>query len=194
VTESQRAGDVTRLLDEFHSGDRGALDRLFPLVYDELRGAARRALARERAGHALQATELVHEAFFKLAGSANTQWQGRVHFFAVASRAMRQVLVEQARRRLADKRGGGAEHVTLGDSDAALNVVPDELIALDDALERLAQLEPRLRSVVEYRYFGGLSEREIAELLEVTERTVQRDWVKARAWLYKELYPTQGTT
>lgn len=191
MTDLQPSGEVTRLLHELQAGDRGALDRLFPLVYDELRASARRALARERDAHVIQATELVHEAFFKLAGGAPIALQGRAHFFAVASRAMRQVLVEQARKRLADKRGGGVDHVTLGDSDAALDVVPEELVALDEALERLGQLEPRLRSVVEYRFFGGLSEREVAEVIGVTERTVQRDWVKARAWLYKELYPSE---
>lgn len=186
------SGQVTELLRRFQDGDRQALDQIYPLVYDELRVAARRALARERDGLTLQATELVHEAFFKLVGADGVAWQGRAHFIAIASRAIRQILVDHARRVRADKRGGGAEHVTLGDSDAALTVPAEEMVALDDALARLEELDPRLRTVVEYRFFGGLSEREIAEVLEVSERTVQRDWIKARAWLHKEIYPVSG--
>jgi RNA polymerase sigma factor (TIGR02999 family) len=183
------SGQVTELLRRFQNGDREALDQIYPLVYDELRLAARRALARERDGMTLQATELVHEAFFKLVGAEGVQWQGRAHFIAIASRAIRQILVDHARRVRAEKRGGGAEHVTLGDADAPLTVPAEEMIALDDALARLGELEPRLRTVVEYRFFGGLNEREIAEVLGVSERTVQRDWIKARAWLHKEVYP-----
>jgi RNA polymerase sigma factor (TIGR02999 family) len=182
-------GQVTKLLRRFQDGDRQALDQIYPLVYDELRMAARRALAREREGLTLQATELVHEAFFKLVGADGVQWQGRAHFIAIASRAIRQILVDHARRVRAEKRGGGAEHVTLGDADASLTVPAEEMLALDDALARLGEMEPRLRTVVEYRFFGGLSEREIAEVLGVSERTVQRDWIKARAWLHKEVYP-----
>ena len=181
-------GDVTRLLHQLRAGDREALERLYPLVYDELRRVARQALARERESHTLQATELVHEAYFKLVG-AEVAWQDRSHFLAVAARAVRQLLVDHARKRQAEKRGGGAEHVTLGDADAALSVPDEELIALDEALARLDHVEPRLRAVVEYRFFAGLTEREIAEVLGVTERTIQRDWVKARAWLYREIYP-----
>jgi RNA polymerase sigma-70 factor (ECF subfamily) len=183
------SGQVTELLRRFQDGDRQALDQIYPLVYDELRLAARRALARERDRMTLQATELVHEAFFKLVGADGVQWQGRAHFIAIASRAIRQILVDHARRVRAEKRGGGAEHVTLGDADAALTVPAEEMLALDEALARLGDMEPRLRTVVEYRFFGGLSEREIAEVLGVSERTVQRDWIKARAWLHKEVYP-----
>jgi RNA polymerase sigma factor (TIGR02999 family) len=183
------SGQVTELLRRFQDGDRQALDQIYPLVYDELRLAARRALARERDRMTLQATELVHEAFFKLVGADGVQWQGRAHFIAIASRAIRQILVDHARRVRAEKRGGGAEHVTLGDADAALTVPAEEMLALDDALAKLGDMEPRLRTVVEYRFFGGLSEREIAEVLGVSERTVQRDWIKARAWLHKEVYP-----
>ena len=193
ITDRHGADDVTRLLHQLHSGDANALDRLYPLVYDELRRAAVRALARERASHTLQATELVHEAYLKLLGPLNVNWQNRAHFLAVAARAMRQILVDHARRRQADKRGGGVEHVTLGDPEADLSLPAEELLALDDALQRLEAVEPRLRTVVEYRFFGGLTEREIAEVLGVTERTVQRDWVKARAWLHKEIYPAAGT-
>ena len=185
-------GDVTQLLKRMESGDRDAVEQLFPLVYDQLRGAARRALAGERPGHTLQATELVHEAYFKLLGSAQVEWQGRAHFVAIAARAMRQILVDHARRRQADKRGGGAQHVTLGDAQAELALPTEELLALDAALDRLQEQDPRLRSVVEYRFFGGLTEKEIAEVLDLTIRTVQRDWVKARAWLHQEIYPTSA--
>ena len=185
---SPAGGDVTRLLRRMQAGDRAALDVLLPLVYDELRASARRALAREQPGHTLLATDLVHEAFFKLAASGNASWQDRAHFHAVAARAMRQVLVEHARRRLADKRGGGAVHVTLGDADHARVTDDEQIVALDEALQRLDAVQPRLRALVEHRFFGGLSERETATVLGVSERTVQRDWARARAWLYKELY------
>jgi RNA polymerase sigma factor (TIGR02999 family) len=184
------AGEVTRLLRELGDGDPRALDRLYPLVYDELRRAAQRALRAERAEHTLQATELVHEVFLKLAGSGPGHVHDRSHFLGVAARAMRQVLVDHARRRNAAKRGGELVRTTLGDSAFVSGPLSaEELIALDDALERLEAYDGRLRRVVEMRYFAGLSEREIATALGVTERTVQRDWVKARAWLHKELYP-----
>jgi RNA polymerase sigma factor (TIGR02999 family) len=173
-----------------HDGEPEAFDRLFPLVYDELRAAARHALGREMAPRPLQPTELVHEAYLKLVGPMNVAWQSRAHFLAVAARAMRQILVDQARRRQAGKRGAGVRHVTLDEGDAVIDADAAELLALDDALTRLA---PRLRAVVEYRYFGGLTDRETAEVLGVTERTVQRDWVRARAWLHKEIYPHSGS-
>jgi RNA polymerase sigma factor (TIGR02999 family) len=189
---SPAPGEVTVLLQRLQGGDRTAYDALLPLVYDELRAVARRALARERTTHTLQATELAHEAYLKLLGPLDVDWQGRSHFLAVASRAIRQLLVDHARKRLADKRGGAAEHVTLGDPEAEQSLPPEELLALDDALERLGRREPRLRAVVEYRFFAGLTEREIAEVLGMTERTVQRDWVKARAWLHQEIHPASG--
>ena len=183
-------GTVTRELAALQDGDRAAFERLLPLVYAELHGVAERALAREHVGHTLQATELVHEAFFKLAGAAPAA-HDRAHFLGLAARVMRQVLVEHARRRLADKRGGGLPFVTLGDAVAAVAVRDEELIALDDALRRLDELSPRLRTVVECRFFAGMSEREVADALGVTERTVQRDWVKARAWLHATLAGVQ---
>ena len=190
ITDRHGADDVTQLLHQLHSGDANALDRLYPLVYDELRRAAVRALARERASHTLQATELVHEAYLKLLGPLHVNWQNRAHFLSVAARAMRQILVDQARRRRAGKRGGGVRPVSLHDGDWVLDAGTDEMLALDEAIERL---EPRLRAVVEYRFFGGLTERETADVLGVTERTVQRDWARARAWLHKEIYPSAGT-
>lgn len=178
-------GEVTRLLTAARAGDMGAVDRLLPLVYDELRRLARRQLAREYAAVTLSATDLVHEAYLKLAGGTLSA-DDRTHFLSIAARAMRQVLVEQARRRRSRKRGAGTVPVTL--SEARGNTIaldPDELLALDDAL---ARLEPRQRQIVEYRYFGGLEEQEIAILLGVSERTVRREWVKARAWLYRSIY------
>jgi RNA polymerase sigma factor (TIGR02999 family) len=181
--------EVTQLLQRLRAGDADARDRLFPLVYEELRQVARRALRRERPDHTLRPTELVHEAFLKL-GAADGPWQDRAHFLGVAARAMRQILVDHARRRLAGKRGGGVVATTLEEVGADQGLPPEELLALDAALDRLEQRDPRLRSLVEYRFFGGLSDREIAELLQVSERTVNRDWAKARAWLHKEVYPT----
>ncbi len=191
-SEHATSGEVTRLLRRHHAGDPAALDLLFPLVYDELRAAAARALGREHGARPLQATELVHEAYLRLAGPAHGAVHDRSHFVAVAARAMRQVLIDQARRRRAGRRGADAVHVTLGDGDAAIATSDDELLSLDDALVRLARLDARLREVVELRFFGGLTERETAATLGVTERTVQRDWARARAWLHKEIYPTAG--
>lgn len=179
-------GSVTRLLARLREGDGAAADALYPLVYDDLRRAARALLRRERPGHTLSPTALVHEAFLRLAGGAHAE--SRAHFVGIAARAMRQALVDHARRRAAAKRGGDACPVTLGDD--LPGDVPDvtELIALDDALDRLDARNPRLRQVVECRFFGGLTEGETATALGVTVRTIQRDWRAARAWLYKELY------
>jgi RNA polymerase sigma factor (TIGR02999 family) len=185
------SGEVTRLLEQLRGGDRGALDRLFPLVYRELRQAADRVLRREIQGHTLQPTALVHEAYLKLAGSPIGS-ENRAHFLGIAARAMRQVLVDHARRRRATKRGGGEAAVSLSDADGAIDVQSDEMLALDEALNRLAKESDRLRQVVELRFFGGLTEEEIATTMGVTTRTIQRDWVKARAWLHKELAAGHG--
>jgi RNA polymerase sigma factor (TIGR02999 family) len=185
-------GEVTQLLQAAVGGDQDALDRLVPLVYEDLRRLAHRQLGREGGGHTLQTTGLVHEAYLKLAGGAGAGGGAvnRAHFLAIASRAMRQVLVDYARRRKADKRGGGVVAVTLNDGEQGMDVSSDDLLAMDEVLE---QLEPRQRQVVELRFFGGLEEKDIAEALNVSERTVRRDWVKARAWLYRALYPQQTT-
>ena len=137
----------------------------------------------------LSTTELVHESFLKLRGGSPTDWQGRAHFFGAASRAMRQVLVDFARRRRAEKHGGGATRVSLNDGDAALEIELDEILALDAALDRLASVDERLRQIVELRFFGGFSEREVSELLGVTPRTIERNWLKARLFLLRELRP-----
>ena len=177
-------GEVTRLLQLAVDGDQEALDRLVPLVYEDLRRLAHRQLGREGGGHTLQTTGLVHEAYLKLAGGAGVGAANRAHFLGIAARAMRQVLVDYARRRKAEKRGGGVVSVTLNDGEHGMTVNSDDLLALDEVLE---QLEPRQRQVVELRFFGGLEEKDIAEALNVSERTVRRDWVKARGWLYQAL-------
>jgi len=175
--------DVTRLLQSANAGDRAALDRVLPLLYEDLRRLARRQLAREHGSRTIQPTALVHEAYLKLAGSA-PQAQNRAHLLAIAAHAMRQVLVDHARERHAAKRGPDWVSTTLTDGVSTTTLDPEGLLALDDALERL---EPRQRQVVECRFFAGLGDDEIAEALGVTTRTVRRDWVKARAWLNRWL-------
>ncbi len=181
-------GPVTQFLRELQAGDQNAFDRLFPLVYAELRRTADHLLRREQPGHTLQPTALVHEAYLRLVNRASLDWQSRAHFLAVAARAMRQILVDYARRRGAVKRGGGVIHARLGDEVAGVDAPLEDLMALDDALNRLGDIDARLRQVVEFRFFGGLTEEEIADILGITTRTAQRDWARARAWLYKELY------
>lgn len=192
VTSDPRLGEVTRLLHLVRDGDKEAFDHLLPLVYEELRRIARRQLRRERQQHTLQPTGLVHEAYLKLVDQAAVAWQGRAHFLGVAARAMRQILVDYARRRNAGKRGGDWVQTTLTHRDLGIDMPLEELISLDAALDRLDELDPKLRQVVEYRFFAGMTEEEIAEVQGVTTRTVQRAWAKARAWLYKELYPEDG--
>jgi RNA polymerase sigma factor (TIGR02999 family) len=186
--------EVTGLLLAWRSGESGAADRLFAVVYDELRGVARRQLRRERASHTLDTTALVHEAYFRLVDQTRADWVDRAQFLAIASRVMRRILVDHARRRRAAKRGGARVAVTLGAAEAAgaaTATLADErastLLAVDAALTRLAEHETRLARVVECRFFGGLTDAETSEVLGVTERTVQRDWAKAKGWLYQEL-------
>jgi len=185
AADARRAGDVTRLLRGIREGDAEALDRLLPLVYEELRHLARRQVARDRGDRTLDATALVHEAYLKLKAGKGVRASDRSHFLAVAARAMRQVLVDHARRRQAERRGGGWARTTLTDGMGSVEVDLEEIVALDDAL---AELEPRQRRVVECRFFGGMTEAEVAEALGVSARTVGREWVKARAWLYDSLY------
>jgi RNA polymerase sigma factor (TIGR02999 family) len=187
-------GDITGLLAALREGDRDALDRLFPIVYRELHDRAHRQLAGRRPGDTLSTTALVHEAYLKLTGSAHQSYQDRNHFFAVASRAMRQILVDYARRHAAAKRGSGGRPISL-DADA----IPDpgrseELLELDEALTRLERLDPRLGQVIELRFYGGLSVEEVGEVMGVSPRTVKRDWRKARAFLYQALHGAEGAT
>lgn len=186
----QTPGAVTRLLREAREGDASALDRVLPLIYEELRRLAGRHVRAEARGHTLVATELVHEAYMKLSGGGGPDARNRGHLLAMASRAMRQLLVDHARSRKAKKRGGDWKRTTLADGPVSREISNEELLALDEAL---ADLDPRQRQVVECRFFGGMEESEIAGALDVSERTVRRDWVKARAWLYSRLYPDQGS-
>jgi len=179
---------VTELLAHWSQGDDAALAELTPLVYEELRHLAHRQMAGERPDHTLQTTALVNEAYLRLADQTNPRWQNRAHFFAVAARAMRQILVSYARSQRAQKRGGGALKVDL---DEAALISPEQteaILDLNDALERLAMLDSRTAHVVELRFFGGLNQDEMAEVLKISPVTVRRDWVFAKAWLYKELH------
>jgi RNA polymerase sigma factor (TIGR02999 family) len=182
--ESTGAGEVTRLLGLVRAGDREAVDRLFPIVYEELRRLARGQVNRRSSAPTLNATGLVHEAYLKLAGAGEVRAENRAHFLAIAGRAMRQVLVDRARQRTAMKRGGERAPITLMDGHSAVDVDVLEMLALDEAIEGL---DPRQRRIVEARFFGGLEETEIAALLGTSERTVRREWVKARAWLFRAM-------
>ena len=183
--------DITSLLAALRDGDRSAMDRLFPLVYREFHGRAHQQLAHRRPGETLSTTALVHETYLKLAGSSRQSYEDRLHFFAVASRAMRQILVDYARRNAAEKRGSGRaitlEPDAIGNPDRS-----DELLALDEALEQLQELDPRLVQTVELRFFGGLSVEETADTLGVSPRTVKRDWQRARAFLFRSVSGNDG--
>jgi RNA polymerase sigma factor (TIGR02999 family) len=183
--------EITQLLTAWRSGDDAALERLVPLVYPELRRIAGNFMRRHKPGHSLQATALINEAYLRLVDSAKVDWQGRTHFFAVSARIMRHILVDAARRRNSQKRGGQQVYVTLDDNVDAPAEDQTDLISLDEALTRLAQMSPRQGQVVELRYFGGLTEEQVAETLKISERTVRRDWNLARTWLYRELKNTR---
>jgi RNA polymerase sigma factor (TIGR02999 family) len=183
--------EVTQLLVDWGNGDQSALEELIPLVYDELRRLAGRYMGRESQGHTLQASALVNEAYLRLIDQKNVQWQNRAHFFGVAAQLMRRILVDHARSRLRAKRGGGAQMVSLAEQAAISNEVA-EVIALDAALDKLADMDPRKSQIVEMKFFGGLTTEEAAEVLKVTSRTVEREWRKAKAWLNREI--TRGET
>jgi RNA polymerase sigma-70 factor, ECF subfamily len=175
---------VTQLLSAWSNGDRAALDRMLPLVYEELRRLAAHHLRREQAGHTLQPTALVHEAYLRLTDQRKADWKNRAQFIGLAAGMMRRILVNHARDRAAKKRGGGAKQVSLSLVESPSGRPDMELIALEDALGRLAALDPRKSRVVELKFFGGLTTGEIAEVLDVSTATVERDWTFARAWLY----------
>jgi RNA polymerase sigma factor (TIGR02999 family) len=187
MADRHGAQDVTELLHRWRSGDADALDRLLPLVYEELRRVASARLRQEHPGHTLQATALVHEAYLRLLGSRTTTPQNRTHLFAVAARLMREILVDHARRKAARKRGGSATMIALDESVAAPDIAMIDLIALDEALTGLQALDPRLCRVVELRFFAGLNIDETAQALDVSTATVERDWTVARAWLHQRL-------
>ena len=183
---------VTQLLVDWGNGNQAALDKLMPLVYDELHRLAHRYMDRERPGHTLQTSALVNEAFVRLVDQKDVHWQNRAHFFGIAAQMMRRILVDYARSRQYAKRGGDARQVSF---DEAMIVSPEratEVVALDDALKRLALIDERKSQIVEFRFFGGLSIEETAEVLKVSPGTIMRDWTLAKAWLRKEMIGDQG--
>ncbi len=184
--------EVTQLLVDWRNGNQEALDKLMPLVYAELRRIASRYMKRERAGHTLQTTALVNEAYLRLVGQQHIEWQDRAHFFAVAAQVMRHLLVDHARSRRYAKRGGNAERITFDEVAVVSTQRDDNLLALDQALTKLAAIDPRKVKLVELRYFGGLSADETAVVLGVSEITVKREWLKTKAWLYRELTGEAG--
>jgi RNA polymerase sigma factor (TIGR02999 family) len=183
--------EVTHLLADWGKGDRSALDKLFPLVHDELRRIARRQMNQERPDHTLQATALVNEAYLKLAGHEVFDLHDRAHFFAICAQVMRHVLIDHARAHTRDKRGGGAIQVSLNDAAAPIAEQAEHLIALDDALRYLERVDPQKSKIVELRYFGGLSIDETSEVLNISARTVRREWQRSKAWLYRMI--SEGT-
>jgi RNA polymerase sigma factor (TIGR02999 family) len=183
---------LTQLLLEARDGGAAALDRVFPFVYSHLRAIAHAHLGPNGEGRTVSTTALVHEAYLKLVDAERLEWQDRTHFFSLASRAMRQILVDYARRYSSAKRGGDAVHVDLDDVQIAVADRAETLLSLDAALARLTDMSPRLAQVVELRFFGGLTEEDTAKVLGVTDRTVRRDWIKARGWLHRELQVTSA--
>src|SRR5438105_10808262 len=183
----QPAQDVTRLLRAWSEGDARALDQLTPLVYQELYRRARWQMAREHVGHTLQATALVNEIYIRMVDLRGVSWRDRAHFFALSSRMIRQILIDAARAKNAHKRGGGSPHVAIDEAFLVSEEPRADIVALDDALNRLAVIDPRKSQVVELRFFGGLDIEETAEVLRVSAETVKRDWKLAKAWLRREL-------
>ncbi len=192
----ERSSEVTSLLEAWSGGDSSALERLMPIVIDDLRGMARARIARENPGHTLQATALVNEVYLKLIGQHSMRWEDRAHFFAVMAQFMRRLLVDHSRKRRALKKGGDAPHKNLDDTPTIAgpggDLDPIDILALDNALKRLAQLDPRQARIVELRYFGGLTLQETAESLKVSTMTIKREWRSARLWLLRELKGTDA--
>jgi RNA polymerase sigma factor (TIGR02999 family) len=187
ATPSSPQEQVTQLLVDWSSGDKAALEKLIPLVQPELRRLAHYYMSRERAGHTLQTTALLNEAYLQFVDKTQPRWQNKPHFFAVAAQLMRRIMVDHAREHRALKRGGGAVKVTLDEAALVTEERAEELLALDEALEKLAEFDRRKSDIVEMRYFGGLIVEEIAEVLKIHPNTVMRDWSAAKAWLYAEL-------
>jgi RNA polymerase sigma-70 factor (ECF subfamily) len=187
TTPSPSQQEVTQLLADWSDGDDGALDKLIPLVQPKLHRLAHHYMSRERTGHTLQTTALLNEAYLRLVDDSTHNWQNRTHFMAAAAQLMRRIMVDHARERCSLKRGGGALRVTLDDAALVTGKRSEELLALDEALERLAAQDPRKSRIVELRYFGGLTEEETAAFLKLSDRTVRREWRMARTWLYRAL-------
>jgi len=179
--------DLTQLLVDWSHGDKAALDKLMPLVDEELRRLAHRYMSRERAGHTLQTTALVNEAFLRLINRSKVDWQNRAHFFGLAAQLMRTILVDHARSHACAKRGGGADKLELDEGLVVSQQKASEVLALDDALKELAVIDPEQGRIVELRFFGGLTVEETAEVLHISPATVKREWSTAKAWLYREL-------
>ena len=184
--------DVTALLVEIANGNQAAQEKLVPLVYDQLKRLARRYMRRERADHTLQTTALVHEAYLKLVGQHSPHWQGRAQFYGIAAQLMRRILIDHARRDLREKRGGSQVILPLEEGLAFTPEHSEDLLKLDEALDRLSKLDPRQSRIVELRFFGGLSVEETSRFLNVSPITVKRDWAVAKVWLYGELRPDNG--
>jgi RNA polymerase sigma factor (TIGR02999 family) len=179
--------EITELLEQWSDGNQTALDKLYPLVYEELRRLARSYMKREPKGHTLQTTALINEAYVRIVDQKSVHWQNRSHFFAISAQIMRRILVDHARRYLHAKRGGGARRVSLDEAMIVAAERSEEVLMLDEALSNLARMDPRRCQVVELRYFAGLNNQEIASVLHISENTVMRDWNLARAWLYQQL-------
>lgn len=179
--------EITQILQDWNSGDEGAHERLLPFVYDELKRQARRLMSRERENHTLQPTALVHEAFIRLAKQGGVEWQNRSHFYGIASRLMRQILIDHARQHGAAKRGLAQVHFSIDDVTVPIETRANSILVLHEALERLEQVDERQAKIVEMRFFGGLSNSEIAESLDISERTVVRSWSVAKLWLHREI-------
>ncbi|HWS55675.1 MAG TPA: sigma-70 family RNA polymerase sigma factor [Pyrinomonadaceae bacterium] len=183
------ASEITKILRDWSNGDEGARERLIPFVYDELRRQARHLMSSESPGHTLQPTALVHEAFLRLSEQTGIDWQSRHHFYGIASRLMRHVLVDHARLHATEKRGRRPVHFSIDDVQIPVEERAGSILFLDEALARLEGIDARQAQIVEMRFFGGMSNREVAESLGVSERTVRREWDAARLWLYRELNP-----
>jgi RNA polymerase sigma-70 factor (ECF subfamily) len=177
--------EITQLLVDWGNGDKATLDRLVPLIYEELRRLARYHMRRERPGHTLQTSALVNEAYLRLIDQTNVRWQNRAHFFGIAAQLMRRIMIDHARSHARAKRGGGAQNLSLDEAALATREKASELLALDYALTELEVLDPRKSQIVELRFFGGLSNEEAAEVLKVSSRTIEREWRVAKAWLYR---------
>jgi|SRR5215813_4224305 len=189
---AQSPEEITGLLQAWRNGNRDALDKLVPMVYDDLRRIAHRYIRRQAPGQTLQTTAVVHEAYMRLAGHDDVAWQNRAHFYGVCAQVMRSLLVDRARARGAAKRAGGQFKVSVADSPGPSNNRDIDVVALDEALERLAAIDPRKARIVELRYFGGLSVEEAASFLDLSPITIKREWLKAKAWLYSELRQGNG--
>ena len=185
MTHSQE--NVTELLLDWSNGDKAALDRILPIVYDELRKQAARYLRHERAGHTLQTTALIHEAYIRLVDQKNVRWQNRAHFFGISAQMMRRILVDHARTKGRVKRGGSDIKVSLDDANLMAKPTNLDLVALDEALDRLAEIDEQQSKIVELRFFSGLTVEETAEVLKISTATVKRDWSMAKAWLHREV-------